>query len=66
MITQDKDTDHSPNKKAFDLVRWDYLLDLLRRYGFPPRFRDWLVGLLSTASSRVLLNGVTGSPIKHG
>jgi retron-type reverse transcriptase len=25
-------------KKAFDSVRWDYLVDLLQRLGFPPRF----------------------------
>jgi hypothetical protein len=25
-------------KKALDSVRWDYLVDLLQRLGFPPRF----------------------------
>lgn len=53
-------------KKAFDSVRWDYLLDLLNHLGFPPRFRGWISTLLSSASSRVLLNGVPGAPIKHG
>jgi hypothetical protein len=53
-------------KKAFDSVRWDYLVDLLQRLGFPPRFRNWLVAILHSASSRVLLNGVPGSPLAHG
>jgi hypothetical protein len=53
-------------RKAFDSVRWDYIIDLLQKRGFPPRFRNWVVALLVTASSRVLLNGVAGQPIKHG
>jgi hypothetical protein len=53
-------------RKAFDSVRWDYIVDLLQKRGFPPRFRNWVVALLVTASSRVLLNGVAGPPIKHG
>jgi hypothetical protein len=53
-------------RKAFDSVRWDYIVDLLQKRGFPSRFRNWIVVLLVIASSRVLLNGVAGSPIKHG
>jgi hypothetical protein len=53
-------------RKAFDSVRWGYLVDLLEKKGFPVRFRNWIVALLVTASSRVLLNGVPGLPIKHG
>ena len=53
-------------KKALDSVRWEYLIDMLRHLGFPPKFCDWVSALLSTASSRVLLNGVAGGPIKHG
>jgi mannosylglycoprotein endo-beta-mannosidase len=53
-------------KKAFDSVRWDYLLDLMQRCGFPSRYRNWVTALLITSSSRVLLNGVPGAPIVHG
>ena len=53
-------------KKAFDSVRWDYLLDLLQRRGFPPKFRNWLAALLYTASSRLLVNGIPSASIKHG
>jgi hypothetical protein len=53
-------------KKAFDSVRWDYLMDMLQHLGFPSKFREWIMALLCTSSSRVLLNGVAGDPIKHG
>ncbi|KAK1680973.1 hypothetical protein QYE76_041821 [Lolium multiflorum] len=53
-------------RKAFDHVRWDYILVLLQRLGFPTRFRDWLMALFGSSSSRVLLNSVPGNPIKHG
>uniref|UniRef100_A0A453FI91 Reverse transcriptase domain-containing protein n=1 Tax=Aegilops tauschii subsp. strangulata TaxID=200361 RepID=A0A453FI91_AEGTS len=53
-------------RKAFDSVKWGYMLDLLQRLGFPDRFRAWIAALLSSSSSRVLLNGIPGPPIKHG
>jgi mannosylglycoprotein endo-beta-mannosidase len=53
-------------RKAFDSVRWEYLVDLLQRRGFPSRFRNWIVALLATSTSRVLLNGLAGTPITHG
>jgi mannosylglycoprotein endo-beta-mannosidase len=53
-------------KKAFDSVRWDYLMDMLQHLGFPSKFREWIMALLCTSSSRVLLDGVAGDPIKHG
>jgi hypothetical protein len=52
-------------KKAFDSVRWDYLMDMLEHLGFPPTFRDWVSALLASASSRFLFNGLVGDPIKH-
>lgn len=53
-------------RKAFDSVKWEYILNLLRRRGFPSKFRDWITALLCTSSSRILLNGVAAPPIKHG
>jgi hypothetical protein len=53
-------------KKAFDSVRWDYMMELLQHLGFTSKFHDWIAALLSTSSSRVLLNGIAGDPIKHG
>jgi hypothetical protein len=52
--------------KAFDSVRWDYLLSLLEHLGFPSRWRDWICALLATSSSQVLLNSIPGQPIAHG
>jgi hypothetical protein len=53
-------------RKAFDSVRWEYIVDLLQRRGFPSTFRNWVVALLKTSTSRVLLNGIAGDPIGHG
>jgi exonuclease III len=52
--------------KAFDSVSWAYLLEVLQNLGFGQRWRDWICLLLSTASSRVLLNGIPGTPFAHG
>lgn len=52
--------------KAFDSVRWDYLLSLLQHMGFPPRWCGWLAAALSSSSSSVLLNGIPLPPIQHG
>ena len=52
--------------KAFDSVRWDYLLSLLQHMGFPSRWRDWIAAAFTSASSQVLLNVIPGSPIPHG
>jgi hypothetical protein len=35
-------------------------MDFLQRRGFPPRFRNWITALLTTSSSRVLLNDIAG------
>jgi hypothetical protein len=53
-------------KKAFDSVRWDYTMDLLQHLGFPSNFRNWILALLTTSSSGVLLNDIHVDPIKHG
>jgi len=52
--------------KAFDSVRWDYLLTLLQKLGFPDRWREMIAHLLSTSCSQILLNGVPTRPIQHG
>jgi hypothetical protein len=52
--------------KAFDSIRWDYILSLLQHMGFLTRWRNWLAVIFSTASSQILLNGIPGPPIPHG
>jgi hypothetical protein len=51
--------------KAFDSVRWDYLLEVLQQFGFGARCRNWVTSLLSSASSCVLLNGSRGAWFRH-
>jgi hypothetical protein len=52
--------------KPFDFVRWEYMLELMEKIGFSKRWRDILSLLWSTTSSRILINGEAGKPIKHG
>ena len=49
--------------KAFDTVSWPFLLQVLEALGFGIRWRDWIASLVSTASTRVLLNGNPGNLI---
>jgi hypothetical protein len=51
--------------RAFDSVSWGFLLEVLQKIGFGPRFRELVSLLLATASTRVLLNGEPGPPIWH-
>ena len=51
--------------KAFDTVRWDYLMEVLEHFGFGSRWRGWVSALLATASTSVLLNGSRGAWFKH-
>jgi hypothetical protein len=51
--------------RAFDLVSWALLFEVLRKAGFGPRFRNLVAILLSSASTRVMLNGEPGPPIWH-
>ncbi|WVZ49014.1 hypothetical protein U9M48_000396 [Paspalum notatum var. saurae] len=52
--------------KAFDTVRWDYLLEVLQQMGFTQRWWAWVSILLRTANSVVMLNGVRGRFFQHG
>lgn len=51
--------------KTFDTVSWEYILELMQQMGFPPRWRDWIAMLLSSASSSCMLNGTRGPRIYH-
>jgi len=43
--------------KAFDSVRWEYILDLLDLLGFPPRVVLWIQACISTPRFSVSING---------
>ncbi|GJV14855.1 RNA-directed DNA polymerase, eukaryota [Tanacetum coccineum] len=43
--------------KAYDSVRWDYLLDVLQAFGFGQNWCKWVRGTFSSAMASVLVNG---------
>ena len=51
--------------KAFDSVAWPFLIEVLQHIGFPRRWINWICILLSTASTKILVNGVAGRRIAH-
>jgi hypothetical protein len=46
-------------------MSWLFLLEILSHLSFPHRWVDWNSVLLSTASTRVMLNGTLGLKICH-
>jgi hypothetical protein len=51
--------------RAFDSILWAFLFEVLRHLGFSTLFLKWLSILLSSATTRVVVNGVPGGKIKH-
>jgi len=51
--------------KAFDSVSWSFLQEILTHLGFGQVWCNLVANLLSTASTRVLLNGESGPKIRH-
>jgi hypothetical protein len=51
--------------KAFDTVDWSFLLEVLRKMGFGEHLLACICALLSTASTRVLLNGSPGARVPN-
>jgi hypothetical protein len=51
--------------KAFDSMSWSFLLEVLTHLGFGQVWCNLVANLLSTASTRVLLNGESGQEIRH-
>ena len=51
--------------KAFDLVSWPFLLEVMQNLGFGPIWCDIVSGLLATSSTQILLNGSPGDRTEH-
>lgn len=51
--------------KAFDSVNWTFLRTIMLARGFPSRWITWIDCLLSTASSRIIMNGGESDFFKH-
>ncbi|XP_020889488.1 uncharacterized protein LOC110230528 isoform X2 [Arabidopsis lyrata subsp. lyrata] len=43
--------------KAFDKVEWNYLLSILRRFGFAEKWCQWIMKCVTTVTYSVLING---------
>ncbi|GJZ91854.1 RNA-directed DNA polymerase, eukaryota [Tanacetum coccineum] len=43
--------------KAYDYIRWDYLDDVLRSFGFGSKWCSWISGSLKSRMALVLING---------
>nr|GFA57198.1 RNA-directed DNA polymerase, eukaryota [Tanacetum cinerariifolium]GFA72442.1 RNA-directed DNA polymerase, eukaryota [Tanacetum cinerariifolium] len=44
-------------EKDFVSIRWDYLDDVLKSFGFGDKWRGWIIGCLKSAKGFVLVNG---------
>nr|GEZ20471.1 RNA-directed DNA polymerase, eukaryota, reverse transcriptase zinc-binding domain protein [Tanacetum cinerariifolium] len=44
-------------EKAFDSVKWDYLDETLKAFGFGSKWRNWISSCLNNAMRSVLVNG---------
>ena len=44
-------------KKAYDLLSWEFVLEVMRRMGFGQRWMTWINWCMSTASFSILING---------
>lgn len=45
-------------KKAFDSIRWDFILGILRAISIPEVVITWISQCISTASFSVSINGI--------
>ncbi|XP_021995809.1 uncharacterized protein LOC110892992 [Helianthus annuus] len=44
-------------EKAFDSISWEFMESVLAQMGFPGLWRKWVMGILKTARSSILVNG---------
>ncbi|GJY30745.1 RNA-directed DNA polymerase, eukaryota [Tanacetum coccineum] len=51
-------------EKAFNSIRWDYLDDVLSKFGFGDKWRGWIKGCLNSAMGSILVNGSPTSEFK--
>ncbi|KAJ9561655.1 hypothetical protein OSB04_006815 [Centaurea solstitialis] len=51
-------------RKAYDMVSWDFLLNMLAGFGFHPALVRWLKEMITSPSFSIALNGQTSGYIK--
>lgn len=51
-------------RKAFDSIRWDFILSTLRSIHFPETFISWIAEFITSPTFSVSVNGVSGGYFK--
>ncbi|GJR46898.1 RNA-directed DNA polymerase, eukaryota [Tanacetum coccineum] len=52
-------------EKAFDSVRWDFLEDVMKKFGFGSRWCNWIISCLKSSKGSVLVNGSPTSEFQY-
>lgn len=52
-------------EKAFDSIDWTFLFKVMTTRGFPTKWMLWMKELLTTATSRIMINGEPTEFFKH-
>ena len=45
-------------EKAYDSINWNFLMKVLQKMGFGPRWMEWIWWCISTVKFSILVNGV--------
>jgi Reverse transcriptase (RNA-dependent DNA polymerase) len=51
--------------KAFDSINWKFLMHVLQARGFPERWVAWILHMLQSSSSRIVINGRASEFFPH-
>ena len=51
--------------KAYDNVNWQFLLAILKKFGFGDLFCKWIKEMISTVSFSLLINGESSGFLDH-
>nr|GEX00744.1 RNA-directed DNA polymerase, eukaryota, reverse transcriptase zinc-binding domain protein [Tanacetum cinerariifolium] len=53
-------------EKAYDSVRWDFLDDVLRKFGFGEKWRKWIQCCLQSSRGSIIINGSLTKEFQFG
>jgi len=51
-------------EKAYDRVEWCFVICMLKAFGFPKKYYDWINILFNEASTIIDVNGNLSEPIR--
>ena len=52
-------------EKAYDMLKWDCMLEALHSWGFPPTWISWVALWLLSAKVKILVNGTQEKEISY-